>query len=101
MKHRPSSGTHPPLQLPLVLLLHLQLVVELLLQPLLGELDLPDGSFVLQPPLASCGDTVSQLTGSVSSKTTINASSKQWNQTDKTTKENLDLESELDVKSFR
>lgn len=46
--------THPPLQLPFVLLLHLQLVVELLLQPLLGELDLPDGSFVLQPPLASC-----------------------------------------------
>ena len=48
------AWTHPPLQLPFALLLHLQPVVQLLLQPLLGELDLPDGALVLQPPLASC-----------------------------------------------
>lgn len=46
--------THPPLQLPFVLLLHLQLVVELLLQSLLGELYLSDGSLILQSPLSSC-----------------------------------------------
>lgn len=47
--------THPPLQLPLVLLLYLQLVLKLLLEPLLGEVHLPYSSLVLQAPFATCG----------------------------------------------
>lgn len=48
---------YPSFKLPLVLLLHLQLVVELLLQPLLGELNLTDCSLILQSPLSSYTST--------------------------------------------
>lgn len=47
-------GLYPSLQVSFTLLLSLQLVFKLLLKSLLGELRLPDGSVVLQPPLSSC-----------------------------------------------
>lgn len=62
------AWTHSPLQLPFALLLHLQLVVQLLLQPLLGELDLPDGALVLQPPLASCRSNTLAVTAQLVSQ---------------------------------
>ena len=46
-------GLYPSLQVSFILLLRLQLVFKLLLKSLLGELSLPDGSVVLQPPLSS------------------------------------------------
>lgn len=57
------AWTHPALQLSFALLLHLQLVLQLLLQPLLGQLHLPDGTLALQPPLASCRSDTLAITG--------------------------------------
>ena len=48
------SEAHPPLHMSLGLFLSLQLVLKLLLQPLLGEIALTNGSLILQPPLSSC-----------------------------------------------
>lgn len=48
-----QKKTHTPVQLPLSLLLHLQLVLKLLLQALFGEINLADSTLILQAPLTT------------------------------------------------
>lgn len=52
-----------PLQVPLGLLLCIQLVVKLLLQPLFDKVHLANGSVVLDPPFASWGEDKNVLAG--------------------------------------